>query len=93
MLHELFTRCIQWLNNLPPILANTGGPPADDEDTLLIVKPGRVLSWLMRFIPVGEEITREEAAALVLSREIRVRYTPLIVELDRKVHNAQVEVH
>lgn len=92
MLHELFTRCIQWLNRLPPILANAT-PSSEDEDTLLIVKPGRVLSWFMRFIPVGEEITREEAAALVLSREIRVRYTPLIVELDRKVHNAQVEVH
>lgn len=52
--------------------------------------PGRLLSWLLSFFPFGEEITREEAAALILAREIRVKYTPLIVELDRKQPNVEI---
>ena len=48
-----------------------------------VILPPGILSWLVTHIPFGETISREEAAATLLQREIRVRYRPMIIEVDR----------
>lgn len=55
-----------------------------EEQTVVIVEPGRLWFWLLAKLPVWVELSREEAAQCMLQREVKVRYTPLIVEMDRK---------
>jgi len=71
-----------------------GIPPAElsgaenPSDTLLVVGVPNPLFWLLTHLPGWEEISKEEAVGLLLEREVRVRYRPLIVEMDRKtIHN------
>lgn len=76
-----------WIRGLPPILALPAPDTLDTADSteeLVIVHPGAFFFRLLALLPVWEELTREEAAQIVLEREVRVRYRPLIVEMDRK---------
>jgi hypothetical protein len=85
-------RVIQWFDNLPPILrlpADVGVVVVEDDqppaqDVILLLHPGPVFFWLLSKLPVWTEITREEAVQSILQCEVRVRYQPLIVEMDRK---------
>ena len=81
-------RLREWIDSLPPILAPQPTEPVKAEpqefETLVVVHPGAFTFWLLSKLPVWEEITREEAALFILQREVRVRYQPLIVEMDRK---------
>jgi hypothetical protein len=86
-----------WVAALPPIMApsvefplqaeiDTSEPPeeVDRELALFVVTlPPGLLSWLVTHIPFGETISREEAAATLLQREIQVRYRPMIIEMDK----------
>lgn len=88
----LWPRVLQWVSNWPPILK----PPIDttdtddavphpvERDTLIVLFPGRVAFWLLTKLFTWHEMSREDAARFILQREVRVRYTPLIVEMDRK---------
>ena len=83
----LWQRVAQWIDTLPPLLhppLETETVDPDEYETLVVVHPSPIVFWLLSKIPVWEEITREEAAQYVLQREVRVRYQPLIVEMDRK---------
>lgn len=84
-----------WLSALPPIMAPPiefpiqaeVSDPVDEEDRelalfVLTLPPG-FLSWLVTHIPFGETISREEAASILLQREIQVRYRPMIIEVDK----------
>lgn len=92
----MLTKIKTWLASLPPIMAPSvefpiqaevvdDSPEEQDRELALFVitMPPGVLSWLVMHIPFGETITREEAAATLLQREIQVRYRPMIVEVDR----------
>lgn len=48
----------------------------------VVLIPGRFVSWLLSLLPVWEVISREEAAQAILQREVRLNYTPLIVEVE-----------
>lgn len=88
-----------WVAALPPIMApsvdfplkaevvdDEGASSKDEERELalfVVILPPGILSWLVTHIPFGETISREEAAATLLQREIRVRYRPMIIEVDR----------
>lgn len=82
---------IRW-PRFPPIVVPD--PPsaqatAQDEPELVVVCVGRFLGWLLGLFPGWEEISREEAAKFILAREIRVKYTPIIIELDRKPNEVE----
>lgn len=84
MTKKLLQTIQSWVDKLPPVLAPTPEVADTDVTDLVVVHPGPVLFWLLSRLPVWEEVTREEAAQFVLEREVRVRYRPLIVEMDRK---------
>lgn len=93
----MLTKIKTWLASLPPIMApsvefplqaelvDDNNPEEEDRELALFVitMPPGLLSWLVMHIPFGETITREEAAATLLQREIQVRYRPMIIEVDR----------
>lgn len=91
---KAWQRFRQWFDSLPPIMApgidfpvpleesDAGGP--SDDTTFVVVLPPGILSWVVAHMPAGDVITREEAAATLLQREIQVRYRPMIIEMDRK---------
>jgi hypothetical protein len=94
-LKNIWQRLTTWFAALPPIMAPSvefpitaevveNGAQDERELALLVVTmPPGLISWLVMSIPFGETITREEAAATLLQREIQVRYRPMIVEVDR----------
>ena len=80
-------RASAWVSRLSPVLPQQPATVIEDEsasDVLVVVDVGGFMGWLLSFVPAGEEITREEAAQFILEREVKVRYRPLIVEMDRK---------
>ena len=58
--------------------------PPQEVPVLAVVLADRFLYWLLSLLPVWETITREEAAQQVLSRDVQIRYAPVIVEYDQK---------
>lgn len=86
-LYAIRQRIAAWIDQLPPILAKPA-PSLEEElvvpETMVIVHTSGFTFWLISLLPGWEEITREEAAQFILQREVRVRYQPLIVEMDRK---------
>lgn len=73
------------MNVIDKALSDTRLNDADDEGFVLVItNTGRFLTWLLSLFPVWEELSKEEAAAYLLQREVRVRYQPLIIEMDRK---------
>lgn len=91
---SFWLRVFDWIDKLPPLLvppaqSATPATPVEETDsleheTLVVVHPGAFTFWLLAKLPVWEEISREEAAQYILQREVRIRYQPLIVEMDRK---------
>lgn len=86
-LYTIRQRIAAWVDRLPPIMAVPEPRPETElvaHETLVVVHTGGFTFWLISLLPGWEEITREEAAQFILQREVRVRYQPLIVEMDRK---------
>jgi hypothetical protein len=88
-----------WIDALPPLLPPVTEVPEEpasssfgDEGLVVVAAPSGFWSWLLALLPIGENISREEAAKFILTREIRVKYTPLIVELDRQPHPPDLEI-
>lgn len=42
-----------------------------------------VMAWLRTFLPTVETMSRDDAARLILEREVRFRYAPTVVEFDQ----------
>ena len=79
-------------HTFPPILAPAPSATVlqSEQDVVIVLHVGRFVGWLLSLLPVWEEISREEAARFILAREIRVKYTPIILELDRDNPNIEV---
>ena len=81
------SRLRRWLRSLTSLFSATDRErhPAADEYTtpLVIVKSDSLLIKLLLCLPGWEDITREEAAQVILERDVKIRYSPAIIEMDR----------
>lgn len=53
---------------------------------------GEVHEAVKPFLPIHDSMTREEAAQFLLQRRLQIRYTPMIVEMDRNDNHAREEL-
>lgn len=87
----MFKRLREWFSRLPPLMPpsvtfpaqTTPNEPEHGQDLVVLSLPTGVLGWLVAHLPFGETVSREEAAATLLQRDIQVRYRPMIIEVDK----------